>query len=344
MMAQESKMLRFGIIGAGSIASDIARAMHQCTEVELVAIASRREEQALEFARKHKISKVFENWHELVHYEGVDAVYVATPTHIREEICLGVAEMGKHLLADKPFAGENSLRRIYERCRLRDLVFMDGTHFTHNPRTQMVRSALKEQVGTAQHLRSSFFFPADDIHNIRFQPDKEPTGAVGDLGWYNMRAICEYLTERGELRSITGSIQRHPQTGSVIRGSGWASFESSQTTCFDFGYSVGAQLMDLEILGDLGVIQIPDYVLDYKQSYIFQNPGLKTSYDLRKGIKPRSEAQTVIADSDVPQHVIMIQNFARLCSNSSKAERESKYDLARQTQELLDAYWEAVRA
>ena len=336
-------MLRFGIIGAGSIAGDIAQAIRKSEGVELVAVASRRREQAQKFALEHNLARVFGSWQELLYDPGVDAVYVSTPTHVREEVCLGVAEMGKHLLADKPFAGLNSLRRIYERCRVRDLVFMDGTHFTHNPRTQMVRNALKEQIGTVQHLRSSFFCPADDIHNIRFQPDKEPRGAVGDLGWYNMRAICEYLTERGELRSIAGSVERHPQTGSVIRGSGWASFESSQTTVFDFGYSVGAQLMDLDILGDLGVIQIPDFVLDYKQSYIFQTPGLKTSYDLRKGVQKRSEAQKVIADSEVPQHILMIQNFARLCSKNSREERESKYDLARQTQELLDAFWEVVR-
>lgn len=334
-------MFKLGFIGAGSIASDIAQAIESLPEVELAGVASRRFENAKSFAQRFK-TRAYDSWQKLLDERAIHAVYICTPTCVREEICLEAAIQKKHILAEKPFLNSQSLRRIQAKCQEQNLVFMDATHFSHNPRTQMVREALAQRIGKVQHLRSSFFFPADDVDNIRFQPAQEPTGAVGDLGWYNMRAICEFLTERGKPERMVGALQHHPQTGSVIRGSGWVVFETGQTSSFDFGYSVGAQLMELDLLGDQGVIQIPDYVLDYKQSYIFQNPEHKISYSFRRGVIPQSEAQTIVADSDVAQHILMVENFARLCRSGDEQAKLSKCSLALQTQDLLDLFWESV--
>ena len=107
--------LKFGIVGTGFIADVVADAIKQ-TETSLVAVASRRHENARAFADKHGGMQVFESWGDLVACDGLDAVYVATPTSVREEICIVAAQNKKHVLAEKPFASEIEIFED-QRCR-----------------------------------------------------------------------------------------------------------------------------------------------------------------------------------------------------------------------------------
>ena len=207
--------LRLGIIGSGMIAGIIAKAAKQVAEIELVAVASRRVETATAFAGEHGIETVFDHWQQLVASNSVDAVYIATPTAVKEEIALAAAGQGKHLLVDKPFANLASVQKMVDVAREHGVAFMDGTHFSNNPRTAHIRDAIPAAIGGAQAVRTSFFFPFMDRNNIRFNPDKEPTGAVGDMTWYSMRAIAEYLQPTTPIKTISGGIVRDEQTGAV---------------------------------------------------------------------------------------------------------------------------------
>src|SRR5262245_23501445 len=90
--------LRWGIVGTGSIANGMASMMKVAANTELVAVASRKIETAREFANKHGISGAFGSWADMVASKTIDAVYVATPTSVREEVCLAAAANGKHVL------------------------------------------------------------------------------------------------------------------------------------------------------------------------------------------------------------------------------------------------------
>lgn len=114
--------IKFGIVGTGNIANIVANAMKE-TEARLVAVASRRIESANEFADKHGGLQVFESWNDLVVWPGLDAVYVATPTSAREDICITAAQSKKHVLAEKPFADLSSLEKITETCRERCCIY-----------------------------------------------------------------------------------------------------------------------------------------------------------------------------------------------------------------------------
>ena len=52
----------------------------------LTAVSSRRMTTAREFADLHGIALAFDDWQDLCAADGVDAIYVATPTSVREEI------------------------------------------------------------------------------------------------------------------------------------------------------------------------------------------------------------------------------------------------------------------
>ena len=50
-------------------------------------------------------------------------------------------------------------------------------------------------------MASAFQFGLSDTSNIRLRPDLEPYGAIGDTGWYTMRAAVEYGSPTAKLVS-----------------------------------------------------------------------------------------------------------------------------------------------
>ena len=192
VFAAESRPLRWGIVGTGGIANHMASMIKLAERAELAAVASRKIETAQQFANKHGISGAFGSWSEMVSSNTVDAIYVATPTAIREEVCVMAAENGKHVLGEKPFANLPSLRRITSACRKNGVGFMDGTHFVDHPRTAKIKTTMREKIGWLWSIDSAFQFGPMEPDNLRIDPKLEPYGAIGDASWYNMRAAVEY--------------------------------------------------------------------------------------------------------------------------------------------------------
>ena len=335
--------LRLGIVGAGMIAGVIVEAVKRAVGVEVVAVASRRPDSAKKFAQEQGIPQVFDTWQEMLSSDEIDAVYVATPTSSKEEIALFGAKHKKHLLVDKPFASLASVQAMVDAAKANGVAFMDATHFTHNHRTQQLRETMTSEIGQPQALRSSFFFPFMDRTNIRFDTEKEPTGAVGDMTWYSMRAVAEFLQPTTPVKVMSGGIIRDEETNAVIRGTGVVMFEDGKSSTFDFGYNAGTCLMDLDILGHDAVFSLNDWVLDWKQGFAFDDPDHVIGYTKRTEMQTPKEHTYISADSDTPQAVAMMTHFAELAANPSSEQNTKAQDLAILTQSLLDAYWDAVK-
>ena len=141
------KTIRWGVVGTGGIANSMAGMIKMADACELAAVSSRRMETAQAFANKHDIPNAFDSWQGMIDSGAVDAVYVATPTSVREEICIAAARGRKHVLGEKPFASLPSVKRITAACRDNDVAFMDGTHFVHHPRTLHIKQNRDDELG-----------------------------------------------------------------------------------------------------------------------------------------------------------------------------------------------------
>ncbi|HEU5138015.1 MAG TPA: Gfo/Idh/MocA family oxidoreductase [Steroidobacteraceae bacterium] len=159
----------------------------------------------------HGIPGAFGSWSEMLASNTVDAVYVATPTSVREEVCLLAAANGKHVLGEKPFANLPSLRRITSACRKNGVGFM-------------------------------------------------PYGAIGDAGWYNMRAAVEYTAPGVKVVGADAYVRRDKRSKAVITGSGVIAFSDGSTNTWNCGFESGAANMDLRISGPAGQISLHDFV------------------------------------------------------------------------------------
>ena len=326
----EGKTVRWGFVGTGFIAGLMSPSVKQAEFSELVAVSSRRMETAKEFADKHGIENTFDSWAEMAAWDGVDAIYVATPTSLREEICLAAANNGKHVLGEKPFASLPSVKRITEACRRNNVGFMDGTHFVHHPRTADIRARIKEGVGWPWSLDSAFQFNLQNRNNIRYNRDLEPMGAIGDAGWYNMRAAVEYLSDDMEIRKADAYLRRDKETGAAISGSGVMQFVDGSTTTWTCGFDSGAVAMDLRISGANGVIRLDNFLMN--------NPDGSAGYTFHKGgFGPNRVADEVNVASSKSGSVLMFEDFAAMVADPTL--REKSMHASEQTQRLLDAVW-----
>ena len=326
-------MLRWGIVGTGGIANSMGRMMKLAPNAELIAVSSRRMESAEAFAKTHCAGRAFDSWAEMCAWDGVDAIYIATPTSVREEIGVTAANNGKHVLGEKPFASLPSVQRIAGACRDNGVGFMDGTHFVHHPRTPHIRETMGDRGGWPWSLDSAFQFNLTDRGNIRFNPDLEPMGAIGDAGWYNMRAAVEYLAPDIEIASVDAYLRRDEKTGAAISGSGVIRFDDGSTTTWNCGFDSGAVVMDLRLTGTNGVVGLDDF--------LSQDRDGSASYTLRAGgWGPNAMSETITVPSGLPGAALMFEDFARMVHDKDWQARSIL--ATERTQRWLDAIWESA--
>ena len=326
------KTIRWGVVGTGGIANSMAGMIKMADACELAAVSSRRMETAQEFAKKHDVANAFDSWQAMIDSDVVDAIYVATPTSVREEICIAAARGGKHVLGEKPFASLPSVKRITAACRDNNVAFMDGTHFVHHPRTLDIKQHRDDRLGIVWSVASAFQFNLTDRGNIRFNPELEPMGAIGDAGWYNMRAAVEYLSPDAVLDTVSAQLRRDQQTGAAISGSGILDFTDGSTSTWNCGFDSGAVVMDLRVTGTEGVINIDDF--------LGQNRDGSADYLYRKGGWGRGTSEEINIPSSRPGAALMFEDMAAAAANP--ALREQWMTATERTQALLDAAWFAA--
>ncbi|MFO0957297.1 MAG: Gfo/Idh/MocA family oxidoreductase [Isosphaeraceae bacterium] len=330
---------RFGIVGPGFIAGVIADALARSSRARLAAVSSRSLARAEEFIADRPGVAAVEGVDALLDRPDVDAVYVATPTVAKEAIALRAIEAGKHVLVDKPYVDRASAARMIEAARSKNLVFMDATHFVHHPRNAIVRAAIPPRIGEPRSLSTNFYFPFSDRTNIRFDPKQEPMTAFGDMAWYSMRAIVEYLQPAGAVTKALLAPEIDPSTGAVVRASGLIAFEDGRVSTFDVGYTAGTILMDLELLGTSGVIGMDDFVLDWEGSHVFEGSGDRAGYFYRAGEGTRKDIAFIPTPSAASQATLMVDDFADLAASRDRDVLDAHARATLQTQGYLDALW-----
>lgn len=332
----------FGIVGPGFIAGVIADAIAKSANVRLTAVSSRRIENARKFTADRPGAEAVEGVDRLLTRDDVDAVYIATPTVAKEEIALAAIAAGKHVLVDKPFNDHASVLRMTQAAAARGLVFMDATHFVHHPRTAAFQGAIAEKIGSPRSLHTAFYFPFTDRNNIRFDATQEPMTALGDMAWYSMRAVVEYLRPEGQITQAVVAPERDPKSHAIVRASGLIAFEGGQVSTFDIGYTAGTILMDLQLLGTTGVLGMDDFVLDWESSSAFQDSGDKAGYTHRTGMGTRKDTVFVPTPSRTAQETAMIEDFAAIATSGDAAQRAAYAEATLKTQGYLDALWAAA--
>ena len=179
-------MIRWGIVGTGLIASAFAADLELTDSGSVVAVGSRREGSADEFADRFGIPNRHVGYDALVADPEVDVVYVATPHPLHHEDALLALRAGKHVLVEKPFTmSAAEAEALVAEARERGLFLMEAMWARFVPHMVEVRRLLAEgalgELITVIADHGQWF--AEDRAFRLFAPELGG-GALLDLGIY----------------------------------------------------------------------------------------------------------------------------------------------------------------
>jgi predicted dehydrogenase len=268
--------LRWGILSTAGIARKNWRAIRDSGNNTVTAVASRDAARAKKFIDEcQKESPADASPAALGSYEAlladknVDAVYIPLPTGLRKEWVVCAADAGKHVLCEKPCGlSAADVREMTDACAKNKVQFMDGVMFMHNPRMKRIREIIDDQkaIGPLRRMMSVFSFAAEEKFwdaNIRVHSELEPTGCLGDLGWYCIRFALWVMKWQLPTEATGRTLSRR---GNKLNAAG-APTDFSGELIFGDGPSMGfyssfrAQFQNwANIAGANGYLTVPDFV------------------------------------------------------------------------------------
>jgi len=196
--------LRWGLIGASTIAAEHMIGAFRANGGEAVAVMSANADRAGSYARKHGVAHATTSLKELVESKDVDAVYVSTTNELHRDQVFAAAAAGKHVLCEKPLALTLAdARAMVAECRRRGVVMGTNHHLRNAATHRAMREAIKEgRIGTPLFARvfHSVYLPphlqgwridrpdagggvtlditVHDADTLRFVLDEEPQSVV----------------------------------------------------------------------------------------------------------------------------------------------------------------------
>ena len=185
--------IRVGIIGAGWIAHKMAQALAPLKEAEVLAIASRSQEKAQEFADEYGIAKAYGSYEELVSDADVDLVYIATPhSHHYQHTRLAL-EHNKPCLVEKAFtANAAEAKELLDMARERKLFITEAIWTRYMPLSHKVTELMKSGIiGEPRVLTATLCYMMENKERI-VRPDL-CGGALLDLGVYVLNFARMYF-------------------------------------------------------------------------------------------------------------------------------------------------------
>lgn len=186
--------IRWGIIGPGRIAGNVARDFPLTPGAELIAVASRSAERARDFAETHRIPRAFGSYRELLADPDVDAVYIATPHPQHRQAAIAALTAGKAILVEKAFtATAAGAQEIIDIARARGVFAMEAMWTRFQPAIVAAKNLVDDgAIGEVRQVQ------ADLGVDRPFDPDDRlfsPTlggGALLDLGVYVI-SLAQYF-------------------------------------------------------------------------------------------------------------------------------------------------------
>jgi predicted dehydrogenase len=187
--------IRWGILGAGNIASHFATTVAAGTRAQVVAVGSRNRDKAERFATAHGIPTTHVGYRDLVEDPQVDAIYVATPHSEHAEHALLAIGAGKHVLVEKAFTRNAAeAETVFAAAKQAGVFVMEAMWTRFLPHVAALHQVIDAgEIGDVVNIR------ADHGQGFVFDPKSRvfaPTlagGALLDLGVYTVSWAMDFL-------------------------------------------------------------------------------------------------------------------------------------------------------
>lgn len=182
----KNKTIKWGIIGLGKIANKFATDLATLENTELVAVASRSQDNATEFAEKFNVKRAYNSYEALVKDPEVDAIYIATPHSFHKEHSILCLQHKKAVLCEKPFAmNSQEVAEMIAVAKENDTLLMEALWTYFLPHFDVILEILKsEKYGKLKKLEADFGFYTPYNTDSRLFKKEVGGGGLLDIGIY----------------------------------------------------------------------------------------------------------------------------------------------------------------
>jgi predicted dehydrogenase len=246
--------VKWGIISTADINRKVIPGAHASPKVDLVAVASRAQARADEYAKTWEIERAYGTYEALLADAEIEAVYISLPNTLHCEWSIKALEAGKHVLCEKPLSRHTSeVEAAFDAAERTGFLLSEAFMYRHNPQTKRVRELVASgAIGELRLVRSAFGYSLYDEDNIRLRTDVEG-GSLMDVGCYNVSGSRLF---GGEPEHVFGEAWFGP-SGTDWVFAGTLRFPGNVIATFDCGTAM-TDRDELEAIGSEGSLFLDD--------------------------------------------------------------------------------------
>lgn len=200
-MYQETKgslftapQLRWGVIGCGVIANQMAEAL-AAEGRHIDGVANRTHEKAVAFANKHGVARVYDTIDDLIAAPDIDVLYLTTPHNTHITYLRKALAAGKHVLCEKSITLNSAeLAEARELASAHGVQLMDACTILHMPLYKELQRRIDAgDFGRVNLIQENFgSYKEYDMKNRFFNPELAG-GALLDIGVYSLTLARLFL-------------------------------------------------------------------------------------------------------------------------------------------------------
>ncbi len=200
-MYQETKdslftasQLRWGVIGCGVIANQMAEAL-AAEGRHIDGVANRTHEKAVAFADKHGVARVYDTIDDLIAAPDIDVLYLTTPHNTHITYLRKALAAGKHVLCEKSITLNSAeLAEARELASAHGVQLMDACTILHMPLYKELQRRIDAgDFGRVNLIQENFgSYKEYDMKNRFFNPELAG-GALLDIGVYSLTLARLFL-------------------------------------------------------------------------------------------------------------------------------------------------------
>src|SRR5262245_56100587 len=128
--------LNWGLLSTAKINRALIQPLGDSPRTQLLAVASRSQSTADEYAREWNIPRAYGSYDALLNDPEIDVIYNPLPNHLHAEWTIKALRAGKHVLCEKPLAlSVAEVDAMIQAARETGKVLAEAFMYRHHPQT-----------------------------------------------------------------------------------------------------------------------------------------------------------------------------------------------------------------
>ncbi|MHA8052724.1 Gfo/Idh/MocA family protein [Aquirufa sp. OSTEICH-129A] len=189
---EDGPVLKVALLGLGGYANIVAKAMQNCKRAKITALISGTPSKLDQWGDKYNVPKShrfsYEELNKIKNNPDIDAVYIMTPNSRHPEFAIQVANLGKHVISEKPMATNvKDAQRMIDACKKASVKLLIGYRMHFEPNTlEIIKKREAGEFGKILFFQGLSGFIIGDPKQWRLNKQLAGGGSMMDIGIYSI--------------------------------------------------------------------------------------------------------------------------------------------------------------